>query len=49
MCGILTLIKMNYNEKDINSFEISLNKMKYRGPDNTNIIKKKYFVGTQQA
>jgi len=41
MCGILTLIKMNYNEKDINSFEISLNKMKYRGPDNTNIIKKK--------
>ena len=33
MCGLLTLIKKNINENEINKFKLSLNKINYRGPD----------------
>ena len=40
MCGLLALIKKNIKENEINNFKLSLNKINYRGPDYSKVIKK---------
>ena len=40
MCGLLTLIKKDINENEINKFKLSLNKINYRGPDFSKVVKK---------
>ena len=43
MCGLLALIKKDIKENEINNFKFSLNKINYRGPDYSKVIKKKIY------
>ena len=44
MCGLLALIKQDIKENEINNFKFSLNKINYRGPDYSKVIKKKKYI-----